>query len=51
MNRPSLYAAFGDKHALYLKALEHYWQLSFDAMREALADKNGGLGRGFDAGL
>ncbi len=43
MNRPSLYAAFGDKHALYLKALEHYWQLSFDAMREALADKNGAL--------
>ena len=22
MNRPSLYAAFGDKHTLYLKALE-----------------------------
>ena len=22
MNRPSLYAAFGDKHALYIKALE-----------------------------
>lgn len=24
MNRPSLYAAFGDKHAIYLKALERY---------------------------
>jgi AcrR family transcriptional regulator len=24
MNRPSLYAAFGDKHALYLKTLESY---------------------------
>src|SRR2546423_14715860 len=24
MNRPSLYAAFGDKRALYLKTLEHY---------------------------
>jgi AcrR family transcriptional regulator len=24
MNRPSLYGAFGDKHALYLKTLEHY---------------------------
>jgi TetR/AcrR family transcriptional regulator, copper-responsive repressor len=38
MNRPSLYAAFGDKHSLYLKALEFYWQLSLDAMRDALAD-------------
>jgi TetR/AcrR family transcriptional regulator, copper-responsive repressor len=38
MNRPSLYAAFGDKHALYLKALERYWRLSLAAMREALAD-------------
>src|SRR5262245_24480161 len=36
MNRPSLYAAFGDKHALYLKALEHYWQRSYAAMDEAL---------------
>src|SRR5215472_785481 len=24
MNRPSLYAAFGDKEALYLKTLENY---------------------------
>jgi AcrR family transcriptional regulator len=24
MNRPSLYAAFGDKHALYLKTIERY---------------------------
>lgn len=24
MNRPSLYAAFGDKQSLYMKALEHY---------------------------
>ena len=24
MNRPSLYGAFGDKEALYLKALAHY---------------------------
>src|SRR3954452_6583886 len=38
MNRPSLYAAFGDKHALYLAALERYWQFSLAAMREALAD-------------
>ncbi len=38
MNRPSLYAAFGDKHTLYLKALAQYWQLSLVAMRDALTD-------------
>ncbi|HVJ43037.1 MAG TPA: TetR/AcrR family transcriptional regulator [Dongiaceae bacterium] len=37
MNKPSLYAAFGDKHALYLQALAHYWQLTFAAMRKDLA--------------
>jgi len=37
MNRPSLYAAFGDKHALYLKALDEYWEMGYAAMREALA--------------
>ncbi len=37
MNRPSLYAAFGDKHALYLEALAAYWRLSLAATREALA--------------
>jgi TetR/AcrR family transcriptional regulator, copper-responsive repressor len=36
MNRPSLYAAFGDKRALYLRALDHYWELGFAAMRAAL---------------
>jgi AcrR family transcriptional regulator len=36
MNRPSLSAAFGDKHAIYLKALRAYWDLKFIAMREAL---------------
>jgi TetR/AcrR family transcriptional regulator, copper-responsive repressor len=44
MNRPSLYAAFGDKHTLYLDALEHYWQLALLAMREALADRDRPLG-------
>jgi AcrR family transcriptional regulator len=44
MNRPSLYAAFGDKHALYLKALDRYWQRAFAAMREALADGDQALG-------
>lgn len=38
MNKPSLYAAFGDKHALYLRALDRYWQLTLVAIREALAD-------------
>jgi AcrR family transcriptional regulator len=37
MNRPSLYAAFGDKHALYLEALAGYWRTSLAATREALA--------------
>jgi AcrR family transcriptional regulator len=37
MNRPSLYAAFGDKQALYLKALEDYLELSLRAMRELLS--------------
>ena len=38
MNRPSLYAAFGDKHALYIKALERYWQTAGALMHGALAD-------------
>lgn len=37
MNRPSLYAGFGDKRALYLKSLERYWERGFQGMREALA--------------
>ncbi|MBD9609308.1 AcrR family transcriptional regulator [Pseudomonas sp. PvR086] len=40
MNRPSLYAAFGDKHALYIKALEQYWESASAAMQEALMDKD-----------
>lgn len=38
MNRPSLYAAFGDKHALYIKALEQYWEFAAAAMHAALTD-------------
>jgi len=38
MNKRSLYAAFGDKHTLYLEALAHYWQLTFASMRKALAE-------------
>ena len=40
MNRPSLYAAFGDKHALYIKALEQYWEFAAAAMHEALTDND-----------
>jgi AcrR family transcriptional regulator len=39
MNRPSLYAAFGDKHALYIKALEQYWEFAAEAMHKALTDE------------
>jgi TetR/AcrR family transcriptional regulator, copper-responsive repressor len=37
MNRPSLYGAFGDKHALYLRALAAYWEAGRLAMADALA--------------
>lgn len=37
MSPPSLYAAFGNKHALYLEALARYWELTLAATREALA--------------
>ena len=36
MNRPSLYGAFGDKRALYLKAIQGYSDLAQAAMRTAL---------------
>jgi TetR/AcrR family transcriptional regulator, copper-responsive repressor len=38
MNPPSLYAAFGNKRAIYLKALSRYWEISLAATREALAE-------------
>jgi len=37
MNRPSLYAAFGDKQALYMRALERYRAASREAMKDVLA--------------
>jgi TetR/AcrR family transcriptional regulator, copper-responsive repressor len=37
MNRPSLYAAFGDKRSLYLKALAHYHTITGEALRRALS--------------
>ncbi|MCC8392430.1 TetR/AcrR family transcriptional regulator [Paraburkholderia sp. MMS20-SJTR3] len=36
MNRPSLYSAFGDKHALYLDTLDRYIELGRNAMQAAL---------------
>ncbi|MBS0409150.1 MAG: TetR/AcrR family transcriptional regulator [Proteobacteria bacterium] len=53
MNRPSLRAAFGDKHALYLDALRAYWAQKFDLMREALAANTlaVALMRAYDAAL
>ena len=36
MNRPSLYGAFGDKHALYLAALKRYADQACAAMDVAL---------------
>jgi AcrR family transcriptional regulator len=38
MNRPSLYAAFGDKRALYLKSLDWYRRRSAAMIRDALSD-------------
>jgi AcrR family transcriptional regulator len=38
MNRPSLYAAFGDKRDLYLKSLDWYRRRSAAMIRDALAD-------------
>ena len=37
MNRPSLRAAFGDKHDIYVKALRDYWERKFATMHEAFA--------------
>ncbi len=37
MNRPSVYAAFGDKRALFLRAIDRYRDMSRVQMREAFA--------------
>ncbi|MDE1153769.1 MAG: TetR/AcrR family transcriptional regulator [Micavibrio sp.] len=37
INRPSMYAAFGNKEELFRKALERYTQKSRDSMKEALS--------------
>ena len=53
MNRPSLRAAFGDKRALYLRALRSYWDAKFLAMDEALGTGTveEALLRAYDAAL
>jgi len=54
MNRPSLYAAFGDKRQIYEKAIEHYRENARAAMRPAFAyDRplREALGTVFDAAL
>src|ERR1700749_1175927 len=38
MNRPSLYAAFGDKRDLYLKTLKRYQERSRTIGQEIIAD-------------
>src|SRR5690242_21022003 len=38
MNRPSLYAAFGDKRELYLKTLEHYRDEYREVARRTMTD-------------
>ena len=54
MNRPSLRAAFGDKHDIYIKALSDYWELKFAVMRKAF-ERGGTLAetlmRVYDAAL
>lgn len=37
MNRPSVYAAFGDKRALFLKAIDRYREISRGHMRKAFS--------------
>ncbi len=38
LGRGSLYGAFGDKHSLYLRALDDYIASSLDAVRDVLRD-------------
>jgi AcrR family transcriptional regulator len=39
MNRPSLYAAFGDKRLFYLKTLDRYREMSRAVMEKELSDE------------
>jgi AcrR family transcriptional regulator len=54
MNRPSLYAAFGDKRALYLQTLDRYTERSKEGIAKALDPKLSlaeGLQRFYDYAL
>lgn len=54
MNRPSLYAAFGDKRALYLQTLDRYTERSKESIVKALDPElplAEGLQRFYDAAL
>ena len=55
MNRPSLYGAFGDKHELYLAALDRYVAVSRGQMRRKSSPTSAplaaGLQRVYDAAL
>lgn len=54
MNPPSLYAAFGNKRALYLETLARYWKITLAATHEALSGDhpiNEALMLAYDAAL
>lgn len=54
MNRPSMYAAFGDKRALYLQTLERYTERAKQTIAQALDPQlslGEGLQRFYDAAL
>jgi len=54
MNRPSLYAAFGDKRALYLQTLDSYTERSKEQIAQALAPELSlaeGLQRFYDTAI
>jgi Transcriptional regulator len=54
MNRPSMYAAFGDKHALYLQTLDSYTERAQQTIAKALDPQlplAEGLQRFYDAAL
>jgi TetR/AcrR family transcriptional repressor of nem operon len=45
LRKGSLYAAFGDKHSMYLKAIKHYEKLVIDPAADALCAKGNPLAR------
>ena len=45
LTRPSLYAAFGDKEALFRAAIDRYQRAARDRLRATLAHAAGGAGK------